>query len=107
MDITSLSLRGAESGISAAADNSRDLTQVTKQSKDEERLLRALRCPRNVTAHWGISSPSIDLSLNKILLQIPYFGYKFAIMFRRAWRQAGTFYQISGSKSSIFVTNLI
>src|SRR3989338_7213692 len=107
MDITSLSLRGAESGISAAADNSRDLTQVTKQSKDEERLLRALRCPRNVTAHWGISSPSIDLSLNKILLQIPYFCYKFSIMFLRAFNPHRTFYQFSASNSSIFVKNLI
>ncbi|OGZ69888.1 MAG: hypothetical protein A3D44_03245 [Candidatus Staskawiczbacteria bacterium RIFCSPHIGHO2_02_FULL_42_22] len=50
---------------------------------------------------------SVDLSLNKILLQIAYFGYKFARIFRRAYGQAEKFYQISSSKSVIFVTNLI
>jgi len=42
----------------------------------------------------------------KDLLQIAYFGHKFAIIFRRAYGQAEKFYQISGSKSSIFVTIL-
>ncbi|OGZ68787.1 MAG: hypothetical protein A3D44_02210 [Candidatus Staskawiczbacteria bacterium RIFCSPHIGHO2_02_FULL_42_22] len=48
----------------------------------------------------------LDLLRIKDLLQIAYFGQKFAIIFRRAWRQAEKFYQISGSKSSIFVTIL-
>ncbi|OGZ68358.1 MAG: hypothetical protein A3D44_01675 [Candidatus Staskawiczbacteria bacterium RIFCSPHIGHO2_02_FULL_42_22] len=44
---------------------------------------------------------------NKILLQIVYFGRKFARIFRRAYGQAEKFYQIFISKSSIFVTKLI
>jgi len=48
----------------------------------------------------------LDLLRIKDLLQIAYFGHKFAIIFRRAYGQAEKFYQISGSKSSIFATIL-